>query len=248
MEAKAKHQPHTSQWHTIFWACFAGAMLLLDILSKWIVQSLVKPGQANAVTIIPNFLYVSLSYNTKVAFSLGFDGVGGRILNICISLVMSAVIIAYFVVARDKLHPFMKAILALLGAGAVGNLIDRCFYWKATTGFDGVIDFIQFYLGGGPNASTSIVNPFATFNWADSCLTVGVILFIVYLIYDAVKHPHEDPYEKDPRVKESTAESNPSRGNAVAAKKEDEALATDQPVAAKEEPTEVKDSSPKKKD
>jgi hypothetical protein len=47
---------------------------------------------------------------------------------------------------------------------------------------------------------------------------------------DAVKHPHEDPYDKDPRVKESTAESNPSRSNAVADKKADDSLAKDQPV------------------
>jgi signal peptidase II len=228
MEAKAKHTPHSSRWQTIFWACFGGAMFLLDLISKWVVQATCTPGVKNA--IIPNFLYVTLSYNTKIAFSLGFDNIGGRILNILISLIMSGVIIAYFVVARDKLHPFMKAILALLGAGAVGNLIDRAFYWSATTGFDGVIDFIQFYLGGGPEATTSGVNPFATFNWADSCLTIGVILFIVYLIMDAVKHPHEDPYDKDPRVKESTAESNPSRSNAVADKKADDSLAKDQPV------------------
>jgi signal peptidase II len=240
MEAKAKHTPHSSRWHTIFWACFGGAMFLLDLLSKWIVQASCVPGVKNA--IIPNFLYVTLSYNTKIAFSLGFDNVGGRILNILISLVMSGVIIAYFVVARDKLHPFMKAILALLGAGAVGNLIDRAFYWSGTTGFDGVIDFIQFYLGGGPDTgTTSWVNPFATFNWADSCLTIGVILFIVYLIMDTVKHPHEDPYEKDPRIKESTADSNPSRSNAIADKKADESLAKDQPVneaKAKDQPAE----------
>jgi signal peptidase II len=218
MSQKAQKQPkHSSQWHTIFWGCFGLGMFLLDLISKWIVQSLCRPGQP--YPIIPNFLYVTLSYNTKIAFSLGIDGVGGRILNIIISIVMSAAIIAYFVVARDKNRPFMKAILALLGAGALGNLVDRAFYWKATTGFDGVIDFIQFYLGGGPRATTSGVNPFATFNWADSCLTIGVILFIVYLIIDSVTH-HDDQYEKDPRVKESTAESNPSRSNGVEVKDE----------------------------
>lgn len=215
----ANKPKRSSLWYTIFFAVFAGVMLILDFASKWIVQSLCVPG--THYQIIPNFLYVNLSYNTKIAFSLGFDGVGGRILNIVVSVLMSAAIIAYYVVDREKLKPFMKATLALLGAGALGNLIDRAFYWGGTTGFDGVIDFIQFYLGGGPAASSSGVNPFATFNWADSCLSIGVVMFIVYLVYDWIKHPSDDN-TKDPRVKEATAESNPTRDNGVTAKKEDE--------------------------
>lgn len=219
---QTKKPSHSSNWYTIFFAAFAGAMLILDFASKWIVQALCLPG--THYQIIPNFLYVSLSYNTKIAFSLGFDGVGGRVLNIIVSVIMSVAIIAYYIVDREKLKPFMKATLALLAAGAVGNLVDRAFYWSGTTGFDGVIDFIQFYLGGGPGASSNAVNPFATFNWADSCLSIGVVLFIIYLVYDWIKHPNDDN-SKDPRVKESTAESNPTRNNGVTAKKEDDKVA-----------------------
>lgn len=218
----AKKPRFSTKWHTIFWACFALAMFIIDLSSKWIVQSLVKPGDANMVAIIPNFLYVNLSYNTKIAFSLGIDNVFGRILNIAISLIMSGVIIAYYVVKRNELSPFIKATLALLGAGAVGNLIDRAFYWSGTVGFDGVVDFIQFYLGGGPGAATSVVNPFATFNWADSCLTIGVIMFIVYLIADSVKHSGEDHTKPGEVVEVDPTRSNAAKKEAPAETKENE--------------------------
>lgn len=209
-----KPAKHSSTWHTYFWAGFAVLMFILDIASKWIVQSLCTPGKA--YQIIPNFIYVTLSYNTKIAFSLGIDGVWGRVLNIAISLIMSALLILYYVLKRKELKPVMKAALSLLIAGAVGNLIDRAFYWEGTTGFNGVIDFIQFYLGGGPNAATSVVNPFATFNWADSCLTIGVIIFIIILIVDSITHDDKETLpEAKTTEKTSTLEENPTRENGV---------------------------------
>ena len=90
----------------------------------------------------------------------------------------------------------------LLASGAIGNLIDRAFYWNAITGFDGVIDFLQFYLGGGPGAAVTWVNPFADFNFADAYLTVGVVMLIVLFIVDFVKHPEPDELEVDPRLVE----------------------------------------------
>ena len=173
-------------FYTILFAGLAVLLLFIDILSKWLCQALIKE-EGKSVEVIKNFFYLTLSHNTKIAFSLGVDGVGGRILNISISLIMSVVIIIYYVVGRNSHKPFFKAILAMLGAGAIGNLIDRAFYWNKIVGFDGVIDMFQFYLGGGPGAKESVVNPFATFNFADACLVVGVILFIVYLIVDSLK-------------------------------------------------------------
>lgn len=185
---------------TIFFAGLAFLLLVLDFATKWIVQANLKE-EGTSICLIPNFLYITLAYNTGAAFSLGSGTVGGRIFNIAISIIMSVLFIGYYVISYKKSGKFLKSILALLIAGALGNLIDRCFYWKATTGFDGVIDWIQFYLGGGPNASTSIINPFATFNIADACLVIGVILFIVYLILDSVKTSKEkQAAENEPNV------------------------------------------------
>ncbi|MCL2459426.1 MAG: signal peptidase II, partial [Desulfobulbus sp.] len=62
-----------------------------------------------------------------------------------------------------------SAALGLIAGGAIGNLIDRI-RW----GF--VVDFLDFYLGQ---------SHWPAFNAADSAITVGVALFMVYnLLFD----------------------------------------------------------------
>lgn len=179
----------------IFFSLFL-FLFVMDILSKWLCQVFLKVGEP--VAIIPNFLYASLYHNTKIAFSLGIDGVAGRAINIVISLVMSVLIGFYWAKNLKKMNNLEHATACLLLSGAMGNLIDRAFYWNDITGFDGVIDFIQFYLGGGPSAPNSFFNPFAVFNLADSYLTIGVVMMLVILIIDAIKSSKNDPFNSNP--------------------------------------------------
>ena len=192
----------------IVFACVVGGLLFLDLLSKWLVQSFAVPGQM--IEVIPNFFYITLSYNTGIAFGLG-AGSGSRVVNILISIVMSLAIGGYYFYAFAKLKTFERIVGALLLAGAVGNFVDRAFYWESTTGFDGVIDFLSFYLGGGPSAKPSSVNPFATFNFADAYLTVGVILLIVVLVIDMVK-PEKKAAQKQPSDSAEEGKDGPVQG------------------------------------
>lgn len=187
-----------------------GALLLvgIDLLTKWLAEVFLVEGQLNS--IIPNFLYFTKSYNTAVAFSLGssLPMPVGRAINITISVVMSVVIIWYWILHDDRFTNLHRSIAMLLAAGAVGNLIDRAFYWEAITGFDGVIDFIQFYLGGGPSAPVNFVNPFATFNLADSYLTIGMIMLIVLMVIDMIKDSKKSALSEDPRLKKAPTQNN----------------------------------------
>lgn len=160
-------------------------LVLLDLGSKWLVQSFATP--FSPIQVIPNFFYITLSYNTGVAFGLGAGTSWGRVLNILISLFMSIAIFLYLWRKYPDMTIIAKITGILLFSGAVGNLIDRAFYWENTTGFDGVIDFLQFYLGGGPEKDQSGINPFATFNFADSYLTVGIVLLLIILVVDLIK-------------------------------------------------------------
>ena len=209
---------------------------LLDIISKWVAQNCLSLNES--VAVIPNFFYITLSYNTGAAFSLGSSwGVWGRILGIAISLIMSVCFIWYWVKNNKKIPNFERVCLMLLVAGAVGNLIDRAFYWEGTTGFNGVIDFLQFYLGGGPSAASSVVNPFATFNVADACLVVGVFLMIVAIIVDAVKNSKNDPNRVDPRLAEQkkNPDSTETKGDTVSKEEASaEAPKEDDPSSEKE--------------
>ena len=203
-------------------------LVVLDCVSKWAVQLNCIPN--HAYEVIPNFFYITLSYNTGAAFSAGANwGIGGRILGIAISLGMSFVILFYWVRHNEELRTFERVIASLLAAGAVGNLIDRSFYFTAITGFDGVIDFFQFYLGGGPNAGINFLNPFATFNIADACLVVGILLFIVLIIMDTVKNSSKSELREDPRLKkqvkeaeEDEEEEEPKEDEEVPEKKDEE--------------------------
>lgn len=239
MEGKSKKQgkralaPEESKRrirYSLIFGIMAVVFLLLDFVSKWAVQLTLKEGEL--VTIIPNFLYVTLSYNTKVAFSAGFEGVGGRAINIIISVVMSSAFIAYYLYGRKNNRPFLQLCLALLSSGAVGNMIDRIFYWKKIAGFDGVIDWIAVYFAGGPAKEQTKVfpwNPFPIFNWADACLTVGVVLLIIYLICSSVqesKHKQEREEErkkKDAAALRASLQEEPKESNGIDAPKKADA-------------------------
>lgn len=147
----------------------------IDLLTKWLVQTHLEWRQQ--VTIIPNFLFVTLEYNLGAAWSLGY---GLRWLWITVSVVLSAGLTFYFVKQFKKLITIYRVVLTLMIGGAVGNMIDRCFYWEKLVGFDGVIDWISFYLGDK-------IGYFPTFNVADSCLVIGVIIMIIVLVIEIIK-------------------------------------------------------------
>lgn len=112
------------------------------------------------VTIIPNFFWLESSHNYGAAYGI-FSG--QTILLIIISIIMLGLIFAYNWFHKKKTILYCVS-LGLICGGAVGNLLDRIFL-----GY--VRDFIRF----------SLFN--FNFNIADACLTIGVIMFAVYLIF-----------------------------------------------------------------
>ena len=158
-------------------------MFVIDIVTKWAVvnhfgvdlmNSGIRHEDPEVITIIKNFCYIGGSINNKAAFSLG----PSRVWLLIISIVMSIGFIVFYIIQYKKLNTVYKLALALMISGAVGNLIDRAFYWPSTTGFDGVVDWIIFVFGGWE---------FAMFNIADACLVVGIIIILVEMIIEEVK-------------------------------------------------------------
>lgn len=186
-----------------FFFSFIWLMILvfaLDLMSKWLVcnnfNKQVTLGKDEMIKVIPNFLYIGLSFNKGAAWSLGANSEAGRIIFIIVSLVLGGGLIAYYAYAshKGKIETVVKISLALMIAGAIGNLIDRAFYWENTVGFSGVIDWISVYFG---NYS------FPVFNIADSALVIGVVILLVYVIIesikDAVKASKEGQYKYSPK-------------------------------------------------
>lgn len=146
-------------------------LVVIDLLTKWIIvwnkQSLTPP-----VAIIPNFLYVTLIYNTGAIFGIGNGQLWARVLIICIRLLLAIIIPAIYFYKERKVKTRYKVCILMIYAGCIGNLIDGLFYWENITGFNGVIDWLQFSFFG------------YIFNLADAYIVVAVFLLIVFLIVD----------------------------------------------------------------
>ena len=205
MEEKKAETPEKSKidWKGFLsfksFAWLALVLFAFDLITKWVIQGTLKTDGAS-VPVIDGFWYLTLTHNTFAAFGNLFSIDEGntsliiavRILLIAISWGMSIAIAWYWGTRLKKKDYLLNAILALLFAGAIGNLIDRTFYWTGTVGFDGVIDFMCFYLSGTGN------EPFAIFNVADACLSVGIaLLIVVIIIRDFLKNKHETAAEQE---------------------------------------------------
>lgn len=150
----------------------------LDLLSKLLCQAFIPEG--TNIWVINNFCGFTLTYNEGMAWGI-LKGSEGRIFLAIVSAIASAALIIYCIVRWKKIKTFSKAILMVIIAGCVGNLIDRAFMFAYPKG---VIDWIIMF----PN--------FPVFNFADACLVVGVIMLVILLIVEEViayreKHKNE---------------------------------------------------------
>jgi signal peptidase II len=98
-----------------------------------------------------------------MAFGINFPG--GFYIFTGVSIIMTIIIFWYL--WKERLSSLMlRTSLAFILAGAIGNLIDRILYGE-------VADFLDFSFWG---------YHWYIFNIADSSVTIGMILFIIYSI------------------------------------------------------------------
>lgn len=147
----------------ITWLWVSVFIILIDQVSKYLVNKYLVLFQP--MRLLP-FLNFTLKYNTGAAFSfLGTAGGWQVYLLAAISLIVSIIVFIWLVRMKYP-HWVMALSLSLILGGALGNLIDRLRY-----GF--VIDFIDFHIGNWH---------FATFNVADSAISIGAVLLIGKLL------------------------------------------------------------------
>ncbi len=125
--------------------------VIIDQFTKYLIRESLGPYEI--VRVVPGLNIVHVS-NTGAAFGI-LRGAGNWFF-IIISLV--AIVIIGYLFLKEQRHYLSYSLI--LG-GAIGNLIDRIFIGHVT-------DFIDLYLGRFH---------WPAFNLADSCLTIGIILF-----------------------------------------------------------------------
>ena len=137
--------------------------IAFDQMLKILAADFLKP--VGQIPLIKGFLNLTYIENKGAAF--GFFP-GNKFILIILTSILCAGLIWYLlrIINRSKLMIFS---LVMIISGGVGNLIDRI-----RLGY--VIDYFH--------VNIPAVNfDFAVFNFADSCVTVGVILFAASILF-----------------------------------------------------------------
>ena len=137
-------------------------VLALDLATKYVFDGMFEEGTGVSLGIF-NLIIV---HNHGAAWGI-FSG--NQVGLVILSLVFLAIFVWFYV--KDKKKSWLLTVtFAFLCAGCLGNLYDRLV-------FGYVRDFIQF----------AFWQSFPVFNFADVFLTVGVVMFIIYLLIYAFK-------------------------------------------------------------
>lgn len=156
----------------LFVAIYAAIAALVGVdqwIKIWAIENL--QGQPSRSFLpIGDFDWMHLTYteNTGAAFSILS---GSRVFLIVFPLIM--IVVCIVMLHRFyREHRWVLVTLPLMIAGGIGNLIDRIFRGGA------VVDYLDLQLFD-----------FAIFNFADCCVSVGVILLITCILFVEKEEP-----------------------------------------------------------
>ena len=141
---------------------FASAiMVLADQISKTAIRSTMTLYES--ITVIPGFFHLTYITNDGMAFGINFPF--GIYIFSTISIILTAILFWYLWTIRQE-NIILRSGVAMILAGAIGNLIDRLFLGE-------VVDFLDFMIGD---------LHWYVFNFADSFVTIGMGI----ILYDAI--------------------------------------------------------------
>lgn len=151
------------------WLWLTLVVLVVDQLAK---HAMVAHFQLyERLQVLPVF-NLTLAYNSGAAFSFLADAGGWQRWFFTLIALAAAVLIRTWLARLRPGEKLQGAALALILAGALGNLYDRIVLGH-------VVDFLDFHWG---------LQHFPAFNIADSAITVGAILIILDILLGARRH------------------------------------------------------------
>jgi signal peptidase II len=143
----------------------AGLVVVLDQITKLLIMA--KLPLYHSIPVIPGCFNLIHIRNPGGAFGFLAAGSPGlrNLLFIGVSIVAMGMLV-YFYRQIPNTHRFLATALAMIFGGALGNLIDRIRFGE-------VVDFLDVYAGS---------YHWPAFNVADSAITVGITIFIGYVV------------------------------------------------------------------
>lgn len=186
------------------------AIIVVDQIIKVLVKTHMTIGQD--IMLIGEWCRLHFIENKGFAFGMAFGGMAGKIILTLFRVVASGWIIWYLgrLLKKNGVRTMFVISMALILAGALGNIIDSCFYGLV---FDksGPYDVATLFSAQGgyaPFFQGKVVDMFyfplfefdwpswipfvggdhfeffsAIFNFADASITIGVILLIIELVF-----------------------------------------------------------------
>ena len=142
------------------WLAVAAAVVVLDQWTKYLTVLKLKP--VGDVPLIEGWLHLDYVENTGAAFGMLKNQ---RWLFLVLTTVVVLAMLAYLILKRKTVHPFLASGIAMIIGGGIGNQIDRI-----ARGY--VVDMIY----------VKIID-FAVFNVADSFVCIGAAILCIYVLF-----------------------------------------------------------------
>lgn len=181
---------NASKIHSYHLLLIAGILVLIDQCTKIAVKGFSLLGFSHegmylgeSIPIIGDFLRFTFVENPGMAFGVEFGS--GKIFLTLFSLIASIALVYYLRIIEEAKLQIRIAIMLIL-AGAFGNFIDRMFYGvlygEGPLFYGLVVDFIQVDI---PDIQFGnlIYTHWPVFNIADSCVSIGMVLLLIYNRY-----------------------------------------------------------------
>jgi len=159
------------------WLWLTVIFLILDQLTKYLAVTYIQPQEA--IEVMPFFNLV-IRYNPGAAFSFLADAGGWQVFFFSSLSIIVSLGILYWMYIIPANNRWLCCALALILAGALGNLYDRLMIGE-------VVDFIDWYYGE---------HHWPAFNIADSVILLGAVMMLL----DGFVNPEE------PRSEETSSE------------------------------------------
>lgn len=138
--------------------------LIVDIITKNVIKATME--LYSSIPVIDGFFNIVYVLNPGAAFSFLHDMNESYRQLFFVTVTIIAIFIILYIFSQEK-SKISIAGFALILSGAAGNLIDRIYIGK-------VVDFLDFYYS---------TYHFPAFNVADSCITIGVALIIIDMLF-----------------------------------------------------------------
>lgn len=169
-------------------------LIFLVLIADQVLKTWIKTNMflGQEFKIIGDWFIIHFTENNGMAFGLEFGGEFGK-LALSLFRVLAVIGIGYGLhyLIKRKYHRGLILNVALIFAGALGNIIDSVFYgviYKYETLFHGrVVDMLYFPIVKGTfpswfpiwgNESFEFFRP--VFNLADAAISVGVIAILIF--------------------------------------------------------------------